>query len=274
MTEIPRIIKGTINSITLNVSPGEDQIIWDDSDNIVTDFASFPLKIQAAGELVYAGLSLDELTGKGTDEFADYAIKFRVMGTDDLQLDLRTHRQDENNFIALKVDFITDTIDLVETVGGMETTLDQASHNFKFLGRTKYDFELWRLNRFLYGFVNGFNIVTGSTTSFRTEPGLSILFPTFNSNDPPMIYTIVANEVEAFPDTVSLENDPGGLLLEHRLSIKQQIENPSERTWETYVKAVKFYERRRDVGMPNEVWEQLGYPIKKPSSEEWFGNLS
>lgn len=262
-----------MNSITFSTSPGEDQIIWDNTDGIIDRFFLHPLKVQTNGELTYIGTSLHDLARKEDDEDADFAIKLRVMGTEDLQLDLRARRQDENNFIALKIDFTTNTIDIVKTIGGIETSLDQASHDFKFLGRTRYDFELWMIGRFLYGFVNGFNIVKASSKSFRTEPGLSVSFPTFNANDPPLMFTISAAETEPFPDPQPLgEADPGGLLLTYRQSIKQQIENPSERTWDTYVKSMKFYEDR-NVGMPDKLWEELGYPIKEPSAEEWFGNL-
>jgi hypothetical protein len=196
------------------------------------------------------------------------------MGTEDLKVDIRVRRQDENNFIALKVDFSTDTIEIVETIAGVETVLDTASHDFKFTGHTKYDFEIMMLGRFLYGLVNGFNIVTASTKTFRTEPGLSISFPETNADDPPIMYYISAIETEATEDpTPPGENaDPGGLLLSFRQSIKQQIENPAERTWESFVIATKFYEQR-DVGLSDEQWEELGYPIEKPRAEEWFGNL-
>lgn len=263
-----------MNSITFSISPGQDQVIWDNTDGIIDKFYLHPLQIQAVGELTYIGTSLHDLAGKEDTEDADYAIKLRIMGTDDLQLDLRTRRQDASNFIALKINFTTDTISIVETIAGVETSLDSASHDFKFVGKVKYVLEIWTIGRFIYGFVNGFNIVKASTTSFRTEPGLSISFPTFNASDPPIMYTISAIETETFPDPTALSDnaDPGGLLLSFRESIKQQIENPSERTWDTYIKAMKFYEQR-DVGMPDDVWEELGYPIKKPSAEEWFGNL-
>jgi len=263
-----------MNSITFSISPGDTQDNWDNTDGVIEKFYLHPLEVQAAGELTYIGTSLHDLAEKEDTEDADYVIKLRVMGTENLQLDLRARRQDASNFIALKVNFTTDTISIVETRAGVETVLDSASHDFKFAGRVKYIIELWMIGRFLYGFINDFNIVQASTKTFRTEPGLSISFPTFDDTDPPVIYTISAIETEDFPDPENIpgEADPGGLLLSFRQSIKQQIENPSERTWETYLKALKFYEQRH-VGMQDDIWEEFGYPIKKPSAEEWFGNL-
>jgi len=258
-----------MNNLVLNISPRENQTDWDNTDGVIDDFAHNPLKVISAGELVYIGTSLHDLVAKKEDEKADYAIRTRIIGTENLQLDLRVRRQDENNFIALKMDFSTDIIKIVKVVGGTESTLNQASHDFKFSGKNKYDFEIRMLDRALYGFVNGFNIVTASTKEFRTEPGLSLYFPTVDI-DNPFIFSFSANETEAFPDPATEGIDD--IYLTFRISIKQQIEDPSERTWDTYVKAVKFYEQR-NVGMPDASWEFLGYPIQKPSAEEWFGNL-
>ncbi len=268
---LPRQINSCLG-IGFSIGAGETQLLWDNTDGVIDKFYLHPLEVIASGELIYVGTSLHDLVGKDGTEDADYAIKLRLMGTDDLQIDLRARRQDTSNFVALKIDFLTDTIELVETTAGVETTLDLASHNFKWNGRFKYDFELWMIGSSLHGIVNGFNIVNATTTSFRTEPGLSLSFPTFNADDPPSLHRISATETETFLDPQSF-NNPGDLMKTFRLAIKQEIENPTARTWDTYVRALKFYEQR-NVGMPDNSWEQLGYPIKKPSAEEWFGNSS
>lgn len=268
---LPRRIKSDLD-ITFYISPGSTQILWDNTDGIIDKFYLHPLEIQSAGELTYIGTSLHDLTARDTTEDADYLIRLRVMGTDDLQLDLRARRQDASNFVALKVDFLTDTIKLVETTAGVETTLDSASHDFKWNGRIKYNFELWMIGTSLHGVVNGFEIINATTTSFRTEPGISVSLPTFNSDDPAVLYSISATETEAFPSQQPLQNDPGDLLITWRQSIKEEIENPTVRTWSTYLKAVRLYEQR-SAGMEESAWEQLGYPIEEPSAEEWFGNL-
>jgi len=261
-----------MNTITFAIGPGEEQILWDNTDGVVNKFYLHPLKIQADGELIYIGTSLHDLMGKKNTEDADYSIRLRTMGTDDLQLDIRARRQDASNFVALKVDFSTDTIRLVETIAGVETNLDSASHDLKFHGIIKYDFELVMTGSFLYGLVNGYNIVSASTESFRTEPGLSLSFPTFNADDPPIIDDIYVTETKTYPDPMPLLSDPGDLLRTWRLSIKSDIENPSVRTWDSYVKAVKLYEQR-SAGISENTWEELGYYIKSPKTEEWFGNL-
>lgn len=271
---LPRKVAGELD-VTFAASSIEEQIIWDNTDGVVDNFAISTKEIQGAGDLIYIGTTLHDLAGNEDDADADYSIKIKFMGTDDLQVDIRVRRQDANNFIALKVDFTTDTIELVETIAGVETSLDQASHDFKFEGRTRYDFEIMMLGTSFHGIVNGFEIVQASTSSFRTEPGLSISFPTFNENDPPVMYTISTTETEAFSDPqpdAALSADPVGFYLTFRQSIKEHIEDPAVRDWDSYVKAMEFY-AQRNVGMSDELWEELGYPIKEPSAEEWFGNL-
>lgn len=260
------------NSLAFHVAAGEDQPFWDNSQGVIDKFWIHPINVISAGELIYIGTSLHDITGKYDTEDADYTIKLRVTGTQNLDMEFRVRRVNEDNYIALKINFETDTISIVETVAGVQTTLDSASHDFKFLGRVKYDFGITMLGETISGSINEYDIVQATTATFRTEPGLSINFPSIDSEDPPLLYSIGAIETVVFPDPQELENDPGDILTTFRESITQQIENPTERTWDSYRKAILYYEQR-DVGMPNHIWEELGYPIKKPSAEEWFGNL-
>ena len=128
------------------------------------------------------------------------------------------------------------------------------------------------LGRFLYGIINNFNVVRGSTKKFRTEPGFSFYFPTINSADNPAIFSVKVEETYNAIDP-SLPDNQSDLYLQFRLMIKDEIENPSTRTWSTYRRAVKLYEQRH-VGISDAEWALLGYPIKNPESSEWFTELS
>ena len=96
-------------------------------------------------------------------------------------------------------------------------------------------------------------------------------FPTID-DDPVILNDLRVSETEEYtsPPTRTLVTDPGDLYLQFRIAIKEKIENPSERTPETYSEAMRFYEQR-DVGQLDETWADIGYPIQKPSAEEWFG---
>jgi hypothetical protein len=246
-------------------------VIWDDPSGIVEDFTIQPIRIASAGELIYDGTSLHTAAGLIDTDDADYAIQIKILGTQNLQFDLRTRRQDANNFVALKVDFTTGTLTLVQMISSIETVLAQTTRTYEFSGFHVYTFALWSIERFLYGFINDFNAVKGSTTKFRTEPGFSLNFPAVDPDDRPAVYQVVAQEVVTHADP-SLPNDPSNLYLQFRLDIKEEIENPAERTWETYQRAIKLYDQR-NIGVPDSVWTELGYPIEKPVPEAWFGGL-
>ena len=65
--------------------------------------------------------------------------------------------------------------------------------------------------------------------------------------------------------------DDSNLYLEFRRRIKNEIEMPEERNWETFKRALELYNKHRNTGFTDEEWTNLGYPIKAPTAEEWFG---
>lgn len=242
---------------------------WDNTDSIIDRFDYYPIRANNAGELVYTGPSLHEATGLGDDDDANYSLTMTMIGTKDMRIDMRVRRLDENNYIAFRIDFPDNDVKIVKVVGGTETVLATADRTFEYQGVRKYRFAVWTFGRFIYGFVNGDAAVRASTPKMRTEPGISLNFPTVDADDPARIYALSATEVIGYP-APSLPSDNSDLYLQHRLMIKEAIENPSERTWATYRTALQYYEQRH-FGRLDHVWAELGYPIKKPTPEEWFG---
>lgn len=222
--------------------------------------------VENVGELVYSGISLHESSGQTGD--ANYSITVTLLGTKNLQFEFRVRRIDDNNFISMQIDFVENTVSLTKTINGVVHFLNKVTYPFNWHGVFRYNFEISMLSNFVYGLINGFNVVRAAIDNFRTEPGFSLYFSTIESSDKPQIYNISAVETVAH-NSPSLPNNPNNLYLQYRLAIKEAIENPSERTWETYHNAVKMYENK-NVGVSNEEWEFLGYPIKEPNSEEWF----
>ncbi|MHA2279765.1 MAG: hypothetical protein ACXAC5_02560 [Promethearchaeota archaeon] len=270
-TQLPRRKENSLvqNEIPLHIAPGDIQLSWNDPSGIVEDFTVQPIRISSPGEITYIGTSLHNATRLVNTDNADYAIQVKILGTQNLRFDLRTRRQDTNNFVALKVDFPAGILSLVQVINGTETILAQATRTYEFSGFHVYTFALWSIERFLYGFINNFNAVKGSTKNLRTEPGFSLNFSTIDAEDWPAVYQVVAQEVVNHADP-SLPDDPSDLYLQFRLDIKEEIENPAERTWDTYQRALKLYEQR-NIGAPDSVWTALGYPIEKPVPEAWFG---
>ena len=258
------------DELSLTVQPGDIMTTWSDPAAIVQDFTVFPIRIQKAGEIIYTGTTFHEILGQTTADQANFVVKVQILGTRNLRFDLKTRRQDANNFIALRVDFPASTLKLVKVQSGTETTLAQSSRTFEYLGIHVYTFEIWGFGRFLYGFINNYNAFRASEKLARTEPGLSLNFPTIDTADMPAIFNVGATETFA-QTTPPLLTDTSDLYLQFRLDIKEEIENPTTLTWATFQRALKLYEQR-NVGLPDRDWEALGYPIRKPTSEEWFGS--
>ena len=173
--------------------------------------------------------------------------------------------------MGMTVNLETDTVSIVRSTSGTETILTSVSHDFKNDGEYRYILELWFQGTDIRAFVNGFNVASYVTGSFRTSPGFSLHTGTINFSDLPRIYEVKAFELTE-QNEQALEFDPSNLLVDFRKRMKEEIENPAERTWATYIKARKLYDKYKDQGFKNETWEEFGYPIQKPSSEEWFAN--
>jgi len=256
--------------LTLAVQPGEVTTTWSDPSFIVQDFTTFPLRIENPGELIYIGTTLHEAVGQTANNDANFSIQAPILGTRNMRFDLRFRRLDANNFIALRVDAPASTVKLVKVVSGTETVLAQASRTFEHLGVHFYTLEIWGFGRFLYGFINHYNILRTSEKFLRTEPGLSLNFPTIDEDDLPAIYHVRARELFA-QNKPSSVTDGSDLYLQFRIDIKDQIENPTVKTWATFQHALRLYEQR-NVGGPDRLWEERGYPIRKPTAEEWFAD--
>lgn len=251
----------------LQIQPGDTQDNWTCPDSSIIDFATFPVNVRNPGEVIYTGLSLHDYLGLTSVDDANYAFVVQVLGTRNLQLDLRVRRVDENNFIALQIDSEADTVTLIKTESGVDTVLDQGTYSFEWEGIHFYNIEIGMYADTIIGLINHLEVVSATSVTFRTEPGFSLYFPTVDSQDIVALYQFKA--IETLADIPPSLNDPDNLYLQFRLNIKEQIENPAEYTWESYQKAVKFYEQRH-VGMPDKEWALLGYPIRKPVPAQWF----
>lgn len=252
----------------ISIAPGDTQDNWTNNDSAITDFSTQPVIVRNVGEIVYDGVSLHEIVGKTPSESANYAWQVRFLGTKDLAATLRFRRQDSSNFLSLKLNSTNQIIQLTKTENGIESLLTEAGFALQFQGVYKYILEAWTLDDVVYGFINGFKIVQATTSFVQFEPGFSLYFPSVGTADPPAIFNFSVLETEAYNNPEPLL-DGSNLLWKFRISLKDQIENPSERTWDTYKEALKLY-GLRNVGQTDSAWEQLGYPIRKPNAAEWF----
>ncbi len=223
------------------------------------------LEALLAGELVYSGTALDELRLVAASE-ANYAICATFLGREDLKVEIRGRRLDANNFIGLYIDLEANTVSIRRMLAGVPTTL-AATHTFKVDGTDIYEASLWMNGDYLYGFINGKEVVQTDATNFQTSHGFSINIPELNEGD-----GATFNEVKVFElsDFSSPSLNPVNLQVLFRVMMKEEIEEPSVRSWQSYQRARLLWERHRNFGRSDGAWEALGYPIKEPTTEQWF----
>lgn len=242
--------------------------LWDNSANAFTAFSEQYIESIGIGELIYTGISLHLLALTSNSSDADFVIGVGFFGSEKLKCTIRGRRQDENNYIGLSIDFESDLVTLVQATGGVELTLASANHDFKFDMLRSYLVELWMEGENLYGSINGFNIVSATSSQLNINPGFSLYVP--QVADDPAIFRSLRVYNTAPQEARSLENS-NSLLTQFRKNIQQLSHNPTERTWASYKLAKTHYDRNRNIGMSDSEWERFGYPLQEPSAEEWFG---
>ena len=233
------------------------------------------LEVKQPGELVYSGDSLDLLRLRVESTSANFAFVTRFFGREDMKFQIRGRRQDADNFIALEADFENDTIKIIQYDSSKIDpnqriiTLETVNHNLKFDGIRYYSIELWMLDETLYGYVNGAQIITATSESHLTEMGFSLYVPEVYLDDPPIFNAIVVHDVvEA--NAEQLGDDDSNLYVVFRETMTSQIENWRGTKWRNFIKARKHWHQNRHIGRRHQVWEEMGYPLSQPRSEDWI----
>jgi len=246
---------------------------WTDDDAAFNnDIRPGIIEVVSAGELVYNGTSLEGYLGDESSETdADWAIRLVLRSTDNLKLTLRGRRQDADNFIGFHVDFENDVAQLIKTIDGSPIILEQTEHQFREDGFNTYVLGLWMQGTNIHGYVNHFNLTHVLCSSFRTSQGFSIHVPEINESDPPKLFGVYVHRTN--PQNDPQLTDPSNLLVQARLLMKEEIENPATYDWTTFKKAQALWRTYKDQGYSDEQWEEFGYPMHRPTSEEWFASL-
>jgi hypothetical protein len=226
------------------------------------------LEVIEPGEMIYAGTSLSEIRKKFESESANFAIVLRCFGREDLKFEIRGRRDDENNFIALKLDFSADTVEIYRRKAGIDKTLALVSHNLKFDGIRYYSVELWMYESKLFAFVNGAMLMEARSSDFIDAMGFSLYVPSLNESDPARFNVIVVHDL--IKQIEQPETDPSDLIIEFRKKMQEEINNPVNRNWETFIRARKLWYYHRDIRHINEIWGDQGFPLRQPRSEDWF----
>ena len=147
------------------------------------------------------------------------------------------------------------------------TVLESASHNFDTSDQVIYEAELWMSGSFIFGFINGKEVARTTLPDFTSSHGFSLNVPEINEGDAATFNEVRVRELTAF---ASPSLDTSDLTVLFRVMMKEEIEEPTVRSWETYKRAKLLWERHRNLGRSDHTWGLQGYPIKKPTTEQWF----
>ena len=197
----------------------------------------------------------------------DVAIVVRLFARKNVKFEIRGRRADTNNYVALSVNFENNLISLISTVSGVMTVKTQR-YTFKTQGIVYYSIELWMIDTTIYGLVNGVDTID-TEVPLTTNTGASISVPEINSNDPITFAKFATHELAEHAER-QLEKDPSNLLVLFRKTMQGQLESVELEGWTGYKKAMAFWRKHRNKGHRNQIWEDLGYPIEHPTTEDYL----
>lgn len=219
------------------------------------------------GELIY-NKSLTDLQIRNTPEQSNYSISWTTIGRENMNFEIRTRRLDENNFLSFEIDAENNLIQLKQTISDIETILTTKEYIFHHDILVVYEVSIITLNSYVYGYINGDKILEANTVLSPTYHGMSLYVP-FVFDDDPVAFSLVSIQETTEQEDPILNND--NLLVMFRELIKNNIECPTHKDWETFKRAYELYHRFKDLGYKDATWTNFGYPIKEPKSQSWFG---
>jgi len=227
------------------------------------------LKVTSPGTLVYKGIPLDQLvTGLPS---ADFGWAVRVWGQENLIFTIQARRSSSTKYVGLTVNFVNDTLTVTD-VDGANSSIS-IPYNLSTVENVYYSFELWLIgDQQFFVFVNENPALSGTIAASHAQDYGFALNVSGIPTDGAQFSAFGVNEImEQFdPDPVI---DGSNLFILLREQIKDEIENPSTRNWESFHRARKLWNQQRNVGKSHETWTAMGYPIREPLPEEWFQNL-
>lgn len=230
------------------------------------------LQCTSPGELVYAGSALHLLRNHGGDfnlADANYGFKVWLRGQDDLVFQIRTRRIDSTNYDFAEFNFPGNSITLA-TMHGAATVTGNYGHTLT--TGSHYLMEFWQFDRRAIVLVNGSVIVdTALIAGFTPFGGWPITHGfSLSVEQIPTDGAIIA-AMRAYELTDEIEpQDTEDLFARHRSALKDSIEDPPERTWDSFKKAHHDAKAHRNHGRSEQKWNNSGYPIRPPRTEDWF----
>lgn len=247
---------------------------WTEVSGTFTTLGMYSMQCLEAGEILYSGTPINQLqplrlVTVPTSITSDIAIGLVVNTPLRTKLEIRTRRQDANNYIGAYIDYENSQLAIRKVEAGVATELVGKSYDWHCAYTSSHMIFLCTYGSHIFVVVDGHVAAEADSSSFSSEFGFSYSVDQLDDETIAELYSSVVLQV--FQNCDPQLEDSSDLYVLFRKMIKQQIENPSEYNFDTYNKAKKLYDKYRNLGYMDEEWNSKGYPIEYPSTEKWFG---
>jgi len=151
-------------------------------------------------------------------------------------------------------------------VGGLGPTSFNEDFNFT-MGRF-YMFGLWAYENDFYYWINDWRL--GHLTALQPQ-AKSFGIVTYEGELE--VHLMRVYEL-ADPIDPSREDETSNTLVQYRKFLQGALAEVTEQNWNAYKLAHSRYRFCRDIGAKNLSWENMGYPVPKPSTDAFFNDAS
>jgi len=207
------------------------------------------LTVSGSGQLIYNEEFIH-------NNFAVYAL---VRSTDNAIFSIQT-RYTDDSYVQATFDFEDNNVTLEQPAAGSVASVN----DFNFSDNIFYLLSLWAYENNFYIWINDYQI-NSMSASAPTAKTFALDFISGDLN----VYQIKVYELVA-PITPTLEGDPSNLFVEYRKLLQTKTAEVEVDNWNKFVEAHNRYRWNRDIGRRNINWEELGYPVSKPSTDAFF----
>jgi hypothetical protein len=226
-------------------------------------------------EIIYTGTEADIST---TDGYSNYGVSLIFQCNAGTKLSLLFKHNGEtiagtDKGIKLTLDHITDIISLTEYNNSVPSTslLTSAPHEIE--DNDFYQLEIWSYEGKLYAWINEYLIFNG--IDYSSGYNINTHFGILNDSQHTAIRThtrLFNLQVFSTVDQPGLayEADPTDLLTQFRKELQTQVNTVTHDSWTQFNYAFKHWLRHKDTGRSDNTWWNNGYPLRKPSTEEWL----
>ena len=227
-------------------------------------------------EIIYTGTKAADIPI--VDGYSNYGVSliFQCMEGTKLSI-LFKHsgeiKKGKDRGIKLTFDHITDTISLTKYDNFIPYSTSLASASHVITSNNFYQLEIWNYGNLLFAWINEYLIFNGIGLSGDYDEYTHFGILNESQHTVNRTYTRLFN-LQVFLTIAqparALEEDPTDLLVRFRKDMQTQVGTVDHDNWNQFNYAFRHWLRHKDIGRIDKNWWNNGYPLRKPSTEEWI----